>query len=163
MDDPDRPPTYSEACQSRVLVPTVPTTTAPGNSDQDDETTPPPPSPSDVQVTFDHPDNNNNNNGSNDANNDIMTELDNFSGEDERIVRVFLASYVNTGSEQQSSRHQLPVDYRGGSYNQHQQEQTRQDCCSSNITKRIIKCVLAVIVLASVALYIAVEMGVTID
>jgi len=113
----DLPPTYSEACQTRIVIPQIPEASS-GQHPQLSAATVDnaafegdrPPSPSDVQVTFDYPtsaDPNSTDGG------DIMNELSDYQQESYVRRTIFVASYINYANQQDptNNRH-LPADHR---------------------------------------------------
>jgi len=115
----DLPPTYSEACQTRIVIPNIPETSTadqhPPTSSADNaafEGDNRPPSPSDVQVTFDYPSTDPNSTSAD--NTDIMNELSDYQQESYVRRTIFVASYINYANQQDptnNNRH-LPAEYR---------------------------------------------------
>jgi len=136
----DLPPTYSEVCQTRIVIPNIPETSStadqhPTSSAADNaafEGDNRPPSPSDVQVTFDYP----NPNSTQGDDGDIMNELSDYQQESYVRRTIFVASYINYANQQDptnNNRH-LPAEYRQR-YEQEQQE--HQQVTSGHASRRL--------------------------
>lgn len=113
----DLPPTYSEACQTRVVIPSIPVVSTagqhpPSTADNAAFEGDRPPSPSDVQVTFDYP-------TSTDADSteegDIRNELSDYQQESYVRRMLFLRAYINylyaNQQDPPNNRH-LPAENR---------------------------------------------------
>jgi len=141
MTDQDLPPTYSEACQTRIVIPNIPETSpenqhppTPSAADnaafEGDNNRPP--SPSDVQVTFDYP---NPNSTEGDNATDIMNELSDYQQESYVRRTIFVASYINYANQQDpTNNRQLPAEYRQR-YEQEQRE--HQQVTSGHASRRL--------------------------